>query len=223
MADENAMLSIFDQLKKQAGDKEFLFLGRRVTQDMTFDDVLNTIPLGELETASTVAKALSARAWSKLITPPKSTGQLPIYRAGALAAQTQGIVKQESKPAPESPADSEKGFLGFVSEAMLGSGEYNRNVERYLADKSNPVAVRAWVSGVHATSQALDALIKGDFAGALNALQTGLNLDRSPLDDALDRAQQQELAALNQRAANKRPRVLPKGNPRVINGHVRLW
>lgn len=91
---QNPMMGVFHRLRQAAGEKDFVFLGRHVTKDMTLDDVLKTIPQAELESASSVAKALSARAWGNLITPPKSTGQLPFYRAAATAESTKIIVKE---------------------------------------------------------------------------------------------------------------------------------
>ena len=44
---------------------------------------------------------------------------------------------------------------------------------------------------------------------------------------ALEAAQQAELLALNLRLANKRgvaaERAYPKGQPRVVHGHIKLW
>jgi hypothetical protein len=44
--------------KRAAGDRGFTFLGRAVTKDMTFDDVLKKIPAGELEEAGTAIKSI---------------------------------------------------------------------------------------------------------------------------------------------------------------------
>jgi hypothetical protein len=49
----------------------------------------------------------------------------------------------------------------------------------------------------------------------------------SPLAQALEAAQQAELLALEMRLANKRgiaeAHAYPKGQPRVVHGHVKLW
>jgi hypothetical protein len=55
-ADQNQqeMAKIFDQLKRESGGRGFTFLGRAVTKDMTFDDVLKKTPEGELESAGSM-------------------------------------------------------------------------------------------------------------------------------------------------------------------------
>jgi hypothetical protein len=52
------MSAVFDSLKRAAGARGFTFLGRPVTKDMTFEDVLKKIPAAELEEAGSAIKAV---------------------------------------------------------------------------------------------------------------------------------------------------------------------
>ena len=51
---QQEMAKIFDQLKRESGARGFTFLGRAVSQDMTFEDVLKKTPEGELESAASM-------------------------------------------------------------------------------------------------------------------------------------------------------------------------
>jgi hypothetical protein len=58
---DDPMRSAFTALKRQAGGKEFTYLGRVVSPGETFEDVIEKIPAGELETGALVARGLSTR------------------------------------------------------------------------------------------------------------------------------------------------------------------
>ena len=96
---------IFSQLKKAAGGKTFTYLGRLVTPDMTFEDVLAKIPIGELETAASVGRGLAINAWKRLVPsapplPPTKgggVGQLPIFKAASLAHSSASYLTPQDK------------------------------------------------------------------------------------------------------------------------------
>jgi hypothetical protein len=76
------MMKVFDMLKSQAGERGFTFLGRHVTKEMTFEDVLKKTPARELEEGGSAIKALMdpAKLGSRFFTQ---------YTSGPLLLATQ--------------------------------------------------------------------------------------------------------------------------------------
>ena len=210
---------VFSQLKAAAGDRGFTFLGRRVTQDMSFDDVLEKIPVGELETAASVGRALSIQTWKRVVpsAPPRAPGkggaqQISIYKAASLVGAAEAAVKP-SQPATQEPTadDDKKGIAGYIADAILGTESYRQNADRYVSDQNEPAILRFLVGGVRALEKGLDAPIA---ALAKNPLQ--VQLDKAYEFDMSELRKSQNAKALRQEQfRNQLPQLRQTWRPAI--------
>ena len=211
-AGKNPMRDIFSQLKAKAKEKDFLFLGRRVTSEMTFQDVLSTIPIGELESAASVGKGLALSAWKRVTptAPPQlpsrgGTQQLGLYKFASLLNRAESTVPKTR------PVERDDSISQYVTEAIFNTPAFQENAERFVSDPNEPALLRYLVGGVRAVDKRLESISTrvGEVISA--------TFLKSPLEIML------QATIEGEKEAKAAPRVPKKGSIKINGNRIEAW